>query len=260
MLDNLIDTLNNLSACDVIIKIMAFLLALGVHESSHAVVINRLSNDPMACRDRMTLNPMAHIDPLGTIVVPIMSIFFTKLPLIGWAKPVVWDTASCSTKRFKLKTSDALTSAAGPLSNIMLSIVALVTAVLCTMAIAPDLDSRIDLCNIIFTWKLENLVYPGASIEKMILLKFSVALIQVNVGLAVFNLLPIGPLDGAGILCWIIPDHLYERYNVFRNNPIWSIVLMGLVSCDPLYNFLTGIILTPISDMLVCITKFMLGI
>jgi Zn-dependent protease len=170
------------------------LLALTFHEFAHAYVAYRHGDDTAKHSGRLTMNPLAHLDPLGTIMI-----FLVKF---GWAKPV-----PVNPYNLKNPKRDMLwISAAGPLSNMMLALISglLLRLITSTVGIMPDQNSILGIL--------------------VIMLIFS---LQINLALAIFNILPIAPLDGSKILAGILPArfakqiYLLERYGPF--------VLMGLI-------------------------------
>ena len=163
------------------------LLALTFHEYAHAYVANRLGDDTAKQSGRLSLNPLRHLDPLGTIMIFLVH--------FGWAKPV-----PVNPYRLKNPKKDMLwISAAGPFANMVL---ALFSGILLRLLIATG----------------------GASDQTSImgLLIYVVFMsLQINLALAVFNILPIAPLDGSKILSGLLPDgfgkmfYIMERYGPF---------------------------------------------
>ena len=177
------------------------LLALTFHEYAHAYVANRFGDDTAKLSGRLSLNPLRHLDPLGTIMIFLVH--------FGWAKPV-----PVNPHRLKNPKKDMLwISAAGPLSNMAL---ALASGILLRILIAavetPDQTSFLGL--------LIYVVFMS---------------LQINLALAIFNILPIAPLDGSKILSGLLPDgfgkmfYFMERYGPF--------ILLGLI----LFGRLTGV-------------------
>ncbi len=177
------------------------LLALTFHEYAHAYVANRLGDDTAKKGGRLSLNPLRHLDPLGTIMIFLVH--------FGWAKPV-----PVNPYRLKNPKKDMLwISAAGPLSNMAL---ALASGILFRLLVAvgetPDRTS--------ITGLLIYVVFMS---------------LQINLALAIFNVLPIAPLDGSKILSGLLPArfgkmfYLMERYGPF--------VLLGLI----LFGSATGV-------------------
>lgn len=185
-------------------RIAAFipvLLSLTVHEWAHAWAATRLGDDTARLQGRLSLNPIDHIDPIGTLLLPLMGVPF------GWAKPVPINPLRFRTT-VSMPMGVLLTAAAGPISNLILAgLSALGLAALAT-AYGPALQSSF---------------YPGlgAVVE---LLRWVVI---INLLLAVFNLLPIPPLDGSRIVDALVPDGLRPLWNRF--SAMAPIVLMVVI-------------------------------
>src|SRR3954468_18114846 len=131
---------------DIVFKLIAFLFAISVHESAHAWMANQRGDPTARMLGRITLNPIKHIDPYGTILLPLMAMFF-HFPMIGWAKPTPVDP-----RNFKnYVMDDILTSVVGPISNFLVASGALV--VLTGIALSSQLGST--LIHIIVT------IYPN---------------------------------------------------------------------------------------------------
>jgi Zn-dependent protease len=166
----------------IALQVLALLFAVSFHESAHGLVA-LACGDPTA-RDlgRISLNPLKHIDPVGSVVVPVL-LAFAGAPVFGWARPVPVDLSRTREPR----KANLLVSAAGPLSNVVLALLfALVVFALRGQVAEPLGDSVLGLV--------------------LLLALFSVL---VNVALAIFNLLPIPPLDGFGVLESLLPRQLY---------------------------------------------------
>jgi Zn-dependent protease len=165
--------------------IIPTLLSLTVHEWAHAWSAWKLGDDTASREGRLSLNPLVHIDPLGTLLLPLLGVPF------GWAKPVPVNPA-----RFRrdvhMGTGMALTAAAGPLSNLVL-------AVLC--AVALGLMIRFS---------------PGLRLNENGVSMLLLYGVQLNVGLALFNLLPLPPLDGSRIIERFIPFQQREAWESFK--------------------------------------------
>ncbi len=176
--------------------LIVLLLSLTVHEFFHAWTAWRLGDDTAARMGRLTLNPIAHMDPIGTLLLPLMGVPF------GWAKPVPVNPANFR-RGVRMSTGDILVSIAGPLSNLGLAFLGAVTMGL-VYRFAPDL------------------IPPRGPAET-----FLSAVVLMNVGLAVFNLLPFPPLDGSHVLGSFIPYRWRDAWNVFLR--VGPIVLMLLL-------------------------------
>lgn len=171
----------------IAIGILPILLAVTVHEAAHAFAANYLGDGTARFLGRMTLNPLKHIDPIGTIVVPLVMFILTSF-VFGWAKPV-----PINTKNFKDPRRDmALVAIAGPASNILM---AFAWTGLTALGVA-GLDSG--------AWYAEPLALMGR------------IGILVNVLLAVFNLLPLPPLDGGRVLVALLPPHAASKVSMLE--------------------------------------------
>jgi Zn-dependent protease len=173
-----------------VMLLIPLILSLTVHEFFHAWTAWKLGDDTAARHGRLTLNPIPHIDPLGTLLLPLMGIPF------GWAKPVPVDVSRIR-KGISMTTGNVLISAAGPLSNLALSVA-------CSVAYALFLRFSPEVLQTRSGW--------GELLEIMIF---------VNVGLAVFNLLPIPPLDGGHVAEAFVPSRFRPAWNTFaRFSPL----------------------------------------
>lgn len=157
------------------------LFSLSVHESAHAWVALHMGDDTAARQGRVTLNPLAHIDPIGTVAIPLLQIFLSGLPLLGWAKPT-----PVSGRNFRHPArSHVLVSAAGPLSNLFLAL--------------------------LFTAGLFVGLRSGARESEPVMALLDAG-IRINVLLALFNLIPLPPLDGASVFYWGMPAAIANGY------------------------------------------------
>jgi len=157
------------------------LISLTIHEAAHAWTADKLG-DPTARRlGRVSLNPLVHIDPIGTVLLPLIAAF-SHLPLIGWAKPVPVDVRNLRHHRRDFM----LVAAAGPISNLLQAVVWAV--VLRALALNPDH---------IATGFLQEAVL-------------------INLLLAFFNLIPIPPLDGGNVALGLLPPQLARPYSQLR--------------------------------------------
>lgn len=157
---------------EVLLPLLAVLiLSLSFHEAAHAWMADRLGDATARQLGRLTMNPVAHVDVIGTIVFPIVAIV-SNFPLIGWAKPVPVDMRNLKSPRRDF----GLVALAGPVSNLILAV-----GFAIVLAVVP----------------LEAGTMPW------LLARYSV---QMNVLLAFFNLLPIPPLDGGNVLAGVLPE------------------------------------------------------
>lgn len=177
------------------------LFSLSVHESAHALAALKMGDDTAQREGRITLNPLAHIDPVGTVLFPLMQIF-TGLPFLGWAKPTPYNPGNFS-RHISMRKGHIVVAAAGPLSNFLL-------ALLCTAAFW------------IVARTVTNEYHP--------LVQIVMAGIEMNVVLALFNLVPIPPLDGSKVASFGLSPSLGERYDRVMEPYGYVILLLLLVS------------------------------
>lgn len=179
---------------------MAVLLfAVSLHESAHGAVASKLG-DPTAERlGRITLNPLRHIDPIGSIIFPLV-LAISGAPVFGWAKPVPVNVALLRNPR----RDSALVSFAGPASNLLVALLSVV--VLFGMKLAnprfPELVLQV--------LGHEGVQGAGLIVPVVYLL---VSLLVVNLVLALFNLLPVPPLDGSAVLAAVLPPPAAATFN-----------------------------------------------
>lgn len=189
---------HGLDLVSVFIGFLVLVASLSVHEAAHAWTADKLGDPTARTLGRVSLNPARHVDPIGTIVFPLIALL-TNLPLIGWARPV-----PVNTRNFRNPRRDyVFVAAAGPLSNLLL---AGIGAILWESFRAAPTD---------------------------LLPAFVIRLIVVNVLLAVFNMIPVPPLDGGNVLGGLLPYRLaveYDRLRPYGILILYVLMLTGALS------------------------------
>ena len=183
---------------EFLLFMVALIFSLSVHESAHAWMSNRFGDDLARLQGRISLNPVSHVDPIGTLLFPAIA-YFTGAPLIGWAKPTPVNPLRWRNKR----VANFWVSAAGVISNF---IIAIVVAVIIRILGAAH----------VLIVSQEGIAPPSDSIVAEGGLKLLVTFFTLNVALGVFNLIPIPPLDGSKILQSILPDSFDSAFEALE--------------------------------------------
>ncbi|MCA9655440.1 MAG: site-2 protease family protein [Myxococcales bacterium] len=166
------------------IFVICMILAIGVHEFSHAFTAHKLGDPTPESQGRLTLNPIAHMDPVGTLLLPLVLALAVPGMLFGWGRPVE-TVARYYTRKVSMRSGMALVAFAGPLSNLLLAVL--------TLGIIAVLNATgvIDPASL--------LRGSGHALEHPLLVFF-----YLNILLFAFNLLPLHPLDGGKVLAWLL--------------------------------------------------------
>jgi Zn-dependent protease len=186
---------------ELIITFLVLLFSLSVHEAAHAWSASRLGDETARRLGRVSLNPVVHIDPIGTLLLPLIAMV-SNAPIIGWAKPTPVNTRNLRHPR----RDHILVTAAGPVSNLIIAVAAAAALRATPIGGGPSM-SELDIAG------------PLAMIATQALL--------LNVLLAVFNMLPIPPLDGGQILMALLPPALSFRLRFLYEYGFW--ILMALL-------------------------------
>ena len=179
------------------IVIVILIYSIIIHEVSHGLMADRLG-DPTARREgRLTLNPLKHIDPVGSILVPLMTYYFGGFAF-GWAKPVPFNPYNLKNR----KLGEFLIALAGPSSNLSIALIfGLIIRYLATMSpMTATISSFIDIAS---------------------------QVVIINIILALFNLIPLPPLDGSKLLFSLLPDKYFRVRSVLEAYaPVWILLVV----------------------------------
>ena len=198
----------DINFAQVFIFFLVLVFSLTMHEAAHAWSADRLGDPTARMLGRVSLNPAVHIDLIGTIVFPLIAIT-TNLPILGWAKPVPVDILKL---RDNWRQKFMAIAAAGPASNI---VIAAVAAIVLRLTQPGDLEPN----------SLIEVSTPIATLLE--------ATVTMNVLLAVFNLLPVPPLDGGNVLSGLLRGDLANMFDRIR--PYGFLILYALLLTDTLF-------------------------
>lgn len=205
-----------------VIQIAVLLFSVSIHESSHGWMAEKFGDPTARMQGRITLNPIAHIDLVGSIIFPII-LAIMHAPIFGWAKPVIWNPNNVRNYRKAM----IFISAAGPTSNVIAA-----STGIGIFLIIKHLNPRILMGS------------NGMDIVGLILFE----LIIINIFLAIFNLIPVPPLDGGGILEGFLHGVALENYHKIK--PFGFIILLLII-----YTGVLNIIARPILNFVLTILQ-----
>ena len=189
----------------IVVSLFVLLFAITVHEASHGWAAFKMGDPTAHAMGRITLNPIAHIDPVGTILLPALLVIMGAPPF-GWAKPVPVNPLNLRNPR----RDNLLISAAGPLSNLTVAFGAFIGLSLLKSVNPGVMMGRAGLFNL------------GTGL--FLVLYYAVL---INVILAFFNMIPIPPLDGSGVLMGLLSEESAQKYDQIR--PYGFLILMILI-------------------------------
>jgi len=182
----------------IVVQFAVVLFAISVHESAHAWTADKFGDPTAKLQGRVTLNPIAHIDLIGTIIFPIL-LAVVGAPVFGWAKPVMVNPYNLRNRR----RDGMFISAAGPIANILVSL------------------------GIIFLMlAFSNPILATTNPTLLLLIKIAAYLLMINIFLAVFNLIPIPPLDGSGILEGLLKGEALVWYEKIKPYGFFILLLI----------------------------------
>lgn len=210
----------------LIISIPALILAITLHEVAHGYVANRLGDPTARFMGRLTLNPIKHIDPIGTVILPLVLTMLGGV-IFGYAKPVPINPAN-----FKDPKRDmAISAAAGPIINILIAILSSVILVVIILPASAFLQNN----------TINAILTPLA-----LMLQFSV---RINIFLAALNLIPILPLDGGRVLVGLLPHEQAAAYS--KIEPYGLMILFALI-----FTGIAGLFIFPLVKLLYLFVPF----
>jgi len=200
----------------VVFQMIAFLFAISVHESAHAWMANRCGDPTARMLGRITLNPIKHIDPFGTVLVPLVALVASHFGMLfGWAKPTPVDP-----KNFKrLVLDDILTSVVGPISNFTVAICAVILLALVKLVSPVGQQIVLGIPQGFISTDSDSFLVP------LCLLLYEVMVI--NVVLGVFNLIPVPPLDGSHVVRHLLPAGILRVYDTVGTFGLLLLVFWG---------------------------------
>jgi Zn-dependent protease len=207
-----------LDLTQVLIILAVLIASLSVHEAAHAYAADRLGDPTARQLGRLSLNPAVHVDPIGTLLFPLIA-FMTGFPLIGWAKPV-----PVNPRYLRHPTRDfAVIAAAGPISNVAIALVAAVA-----LEVVRSLATPGDIAAL-------AVARPAIQVLRLMVL--------LNILLAVFNMIPVPPLDGGNVLLGILPPgpaRIVEQLRPYGFLILYALMLTGTLSTimGPLVGYL----------------------
>ena len=204
----------------IIVQAFVILFAITVHEAAHAWTAAKLGDPTAAALGRASLNPLVHIDPIGTVIFPLILIIF-KMPVFGWAKPVPYNPYNLRHP----KKGGLWISFADPVANLLTAAAAVLVFRFLTL----------------FGARITDLSALAKPLEGLSIVLLFTALI--NISLAVFNLIPVPPLDGSGILAGLLSGRAAAQYERLR--PYGFLILLVVM-----YSGVLNLIFAPVQNLI----------
>lgn len=204
----------------IILALPVLLMAIVIHEVSHGFVAYKLGDSTAKMAGRLTLNPLAHIDLFGTILLPALLIFINSPILFGWAKPVPVNFYALKNP----KRDSIYVALAGPVSNVLMAL--------------------------FFTLLFWLIHFTGLDLTQLLEALSLMCLygVQINIIFALFNLIPVLPLDGGRVLAGLLPSRLAYKYSKLEPYGMYIVILLLFIGAlniivsisNPITNFLLG--------------------
>ena len=216
----------NISLYDISVWVLPVVIAITFHEAAHGFVAHRLGDDTAWQLGRVSFNPLKHIDPFGTLILPAVLLFAHSPFLFGYAKPVPVNFRNLNHPRLDM----VWVALAGPATNIILAIA--VAFAFHALPLVPAEAAK---------WTADNL-------KNMFL---------INIVLAIFNMMPIPPLDGGRVAVGLLPRVL--AYPLSRLEPYGMLILLGLLILLPVIGAQFGLNLDVISSILRTLTGYVIS-
>jgi Zn-dependent protease len=217
-----VNFLQNLDIGTIAIQFAVLLFSLSIHEASHAWMADRFGDYTARYLGRVTINPIPHIDLVGTIIFPLLQ-FFTHLPLIGWAKPVPTNPLHLRNPR----KDQIFISLAGPGANLLAACVAFIILIV-LQSIAPEAKGTV-------LYMAQTMGLPGDRSIFVPLTGILFFALVINLALALFNCIPIPPLDGHWVLYGILPDNAAAAFEKIGS---YGFILLYALMFTGAFNFI----------------------
>ena len=214
----------NIDFVSLVSSLAVLLVSLSVHESAHAWTADRLGDPTARHLGRISFNPLVHADFFGTFLFPLMGFMFGGI-IFGWAKPVPVNTARLNNPR----RDYMLVAAAGPVSNLLMA-GGLLLVLSFMKSSSPSMELLLN--------QVVRGVAPGGGIV-VGLLSMAYFGVMINLILAIFNMIPVAPLDGAAVLSGLLPQSLSQTFDAVQSYGF--VILIGL-----LYLGIPGYLFSPV--------------
>ncbi|MBI4509114.1 MAG: site-2 protease family protein [Deltaproteobacteria bacterium] len=195
--------MDQLDPRQIVVQMIILVLSIAVHEFGHAFVADKLGDRTPRLQGRVTLNPLVHADPLGTLLIPAMLMITGSKIGFGWGRPVIVNPLAF-TRKLRMKTAHLLVAAAGPAMNILFgTLIAVILVVLLRTGVL--------------------------GVKQFELIRAIHGAIHLNFILAFFNLIPAPPLDGGTVLAGLLPDRFRRAYEEYARYGIFVLMAFMLI-------------------------------